>query len=143
VVRDEAFQLIDEVHAGRGGKTVLIVEDEEPLRRVLRDLLERDGFHVLEANNGIQALDQIDRGAPDVVVLDLNLPQLDGFGVLSRLRSKPATAHLPVIILTAQGDEDSEVRVLEGGADDFLTKPFRPRALSARLHTLLNRRVPG
>jgi type II secretory ATPase GspE/PulE/Tfp pilus assembly ATPase PilB-like protein len=143
VVRDEAFQLIDEVNAGRGGKTVLIVEDEEPLRRVLRDLLERDGFHVLEASNGVQALDQIDRGAPDVVVLDLNLPQLDGFGVLSRLRSRPATMHLPVIILTAQGDEDSEVRVLEGGADDFLTKPFRPRALSARLHTLLNRKVPG
>ena len=143
VVRDEAFQLIDEVHSGRGGKTVLIVEDEEPLRRVLRDLLERDGFHVLEASNGVQALDQIDRGAPDVVVLDLNLPQLDGFGVLSRLRSRPATANLPVIILTAQGDEDSEVRVLEGGADDFLTKPFRPRALSARLHTLLNRKIVG
>ncbi len=139
-VRDEAFQLIDEVHA-RGGKTVLVVEDEEPLRRVLKELLERDGFHVLEASNGIQALDQIDRGAPDVVVLDLNLPQLDGFGVLSRLRSRPATAKLPVIILTAQGDEDSEVKVLEGGADDFLTKPFRPRALSARLHTLLSRRV--
>jgi len=139
--RDEAFQLIDEVHAAVAGKTVLIVEDEEPLRRVLRDLLERDGFHVLEAANGIQALDQIDRGAPDVVVLDLNLPQLDGFGVLARLRSKPATAKLPVIILTAQGDEDSEVKVLEGGADDFLTKPFRPRALSARLHTLLKRRV--
>jgi CheY-like chemotaxis protein len=144
VHRDEAFQLIDDdAHAGLGGRTVLIVEDEEPLRRVLKDLLERDGFHVLEASNGVQALDQIDRGAPDVVVLDLNLPQLDGFGVLSRLRSRPATANLPVIILTAQGDEDSEVRVLEGGADDFLTKPFRPRALSARLRTLLNRKVPG
>ena len=83
------------VHAGRAGKTVLIVEDEEPLRRVLRDLLERDGFHVLEASNGVQALDQIDRGAPDVVVLDLNLPQLDGFGVLSRLRSRPSTAVRP------------------------------------------------
>jgi type II secretory ATPase GspE/PulE/Tfp pilus assembly ATPase PilB-like protein/ActR/RegA family two-component response regulator len=143
LARDEAFQLIDEVHAASAGKTVLIVEDEEPLRRVLRDLLERDGFQVLEASNGIQALDEIDRGAPDVVVLDLNLPQLDGFGVLSRLRAKPATAHLPVIVLTAQGDEDSEVRVLEGGADDFLTKPFRPRALSARLHTLLKRKVPS
>ena len=139
--RDEAFQLIDEEHSAAVGKTVLIVEDEAPLRRVLRDLLEREGFHVLEASNGIQALDQVDRGAPDVVVLDLNLPQLDGFGVLSRLRAKPATAKLPVIILTAQGDEDSEVRVLEGGADDFLTKPFRPRALSARLHTLLRRKV--
>ena len=139
--RDEAFQLIDEDQSSAVGKTVLIVEDEAPLRRVLRDLLEREGFQVLEASNGIQALDQVDRGAPDVVVLDLNLPQLDGFGVLSRLRSKPATARLPVIILTAQGDEDSEVRVLEGGADDFLTKPFRPRALSARLHTLLRRKV--
>jgi CheY-like chemotaxis protein len=141
--RDEAFQLIDEDPAATVGKTVLIVEDEAPLRRVLRDLLEREGFHVLEASNGIQALDQVDRGAPDVVVLDLNLPQLDGFGVLARLRAKPATAKLPVIILTAQGDEDSEVRVLEGGADDFLTKPFRPRALSARLHTLLRRKVPS
>jgi type II secretory ATPase GspE/PulE/Tfp pilus assembly ATPase PilB-like protein len=143
VPRSEAFQLIDDdVSPGRGeGKTVLIVEDEEPLRRVLRDLLEREGFHVLEANNGVQALDQVDRGAPDVVVLDLNLPQLDGFGVLSRLRSRASTARLPVLVLTAQGDEDSEVRVLESGADDFLTKPFRPRALSARLHTLLNRKV--
>ena len=143
LARDEAFQLIDEDQGAAVGKTVLIVEDEAPLRRVLKDLLEREGFHVLEASNGIQALDQVDRGAPDVVVLDLNLPQLDGFGVLSRLRSKPATAKLPVIILTAQGDEDSEVRVLEGGADDFLTKPFRPRALSARLHTLLRRKVPS
>ena len=143
IARDEAFQLIDEDTASASGKTVLIVEDEAPLRRVLRDLLEREGFHVLEASNGIQALDEVDRGAPDVVVLDLNLPQLDGFGVLSRLRSKPATAKLPVIILTAQGDEDSEVRVLEGGADDFLTKPFRPRALSARLHTILRRKVPS
>ena len=141
VARDEAIQLIDEAHGGASGKTVLIVEDEEPLRRVLRDLLEREGFTVLEASNGIQALDQVDRGAPDVIVLDLNLPQLDGFGVLSRLRAKPATAALPVIVLTAQGDEDSEVKVLEGGADDFLTKPFRPRALSARLHTLLKRKV--
>ena len=141
--RDEAFQLIDEDQTSAVGKTVLIVEDEAPLRRVLRDLLEREGFTVLEASNGIQALDQVDRGAPDVVVLDLNLPQLDGFGVLSRLRSRQATAKLPVIILTAQGDEDSEVRVLEAGADDFLTKPFRPRALSARLHTLLRRKVPS
>jgi type II secretory ATPase GspE/PulE/Tfp pilus assembly ATPase PilB-like protein len=141
-LRDDAFQLIDEVEVGeRGGRTILIVEDEEPLRRVLRDLLERDGYAVLEASNGVQALDQVDRGAPDLIVLDLNLPQLDGYGVLTRLRSRPATASLPVLVLTAQGDEDSEVRVLESGANDFLTKPFRPRALRARLKTLLNRKV--
>jgi type II secretory ATPase GspE/PulE/Tfp pilus assembly ATPase PilB-like protein/ActR/RegA family two-component response regulator len=141
-LRDDAFQLIDEVEAaGRGSRTILIVEDEEPLRRVLRDLLERDGYAVLEASNGVQALDQVDRGAPDLIILDLNLPQLDGYGVLGRLRSRPATASLPVLVLTAQGDEDSEVRVLESGANDFLTKPFRPRALRARLQSLLNRKL--
>jgi DNA-binding response OmpR family regulator len=75
-----------------------------------------------------------------VVVLDLNLPGLDGYGVLSHLRSRPATAEVPVVVLTAKGDEDNEVRVFELGADDFLTKPFRARALSARLDLVLNRR---
>ena len=141
-VRDDAFQLIDDDEGGaRAARTILIVEDEEPLRRVLKDLLERDGYKVLEANNGVQALDQVDRGAPDLVVLDLNLPQLDGYGVLSRLRSRPSTAGLPILVLTAQGDEDSEVRVLASGANDFLTKPFRPRALRARLQTLLGRKA--
>ena len=119
--------------------TVLLVEDEESLRRVVRDLLEREGFAVTEAADGVAALDEIDRSAPDIVVLDLNLPRLDGYGVLTHLRSRPATQNLPVLVLTAKGDEDSEVRVFEFGANDFLTKPFRPRALSARLHALLKR----
>ena len=93
-----------------------------------------------EARDGIQALDQVDKFGPDVVVLDLNLPGLDGYGVLAHLRSRPATVNVPVIVLTAKGDEDNEVRVFELGADDFLTKPFRARALSARLDAVLNRR---
>ena len=141
---NEAFQLLDDVPAGDGDGgpllTVLLVEDEEPLRRVLRDLLDREGYRVLEASNGVQALDEIDRGAPDVVLLDLNIPQLDGFEVLTRMRSKPLTSDLPVIVLTARGDEESEVRALELGATDFLTKPFRPRALSARLQALVRQR---
>jgi CheY-like chemotaxis protein len=120
--------------------TVLLVDDEDQLRRVMRDLLEREGYRVAEAQNGIEALDQVDRHAPDIVVLDLNLPGLDGYGVLSHLRSRPATAKIPVVVLTARGDEDNEVRVLELGADDFLSKPFRARALSARLKTILGRR---
>jgi type II secretory ATPase GspE/PulE/Tfp pilus assembly ATPase PilB-like protein/CheY-like chemotaxis protein len=136
---DDALQLLDDLfdETFNGKKTVLLVEDEEPLRRVLRDLLEREGFTVVEASDGVQALDEVDRSAPDVLVLDLNLPRLDGYGVLSHLRARPSTAKLPVIVLTAKGDEDNEVRVFETGANDFLTKPFRPRALSARLRALL------
>ena len=136
-----SFQLVDEenVNANGHSRKVLLVEDEDALRRVLKDLLEREGFTVFEAADGVKALDEIDRAAPDIVVLDLNLPRLDGYGVLSHLRARPATADLPVIVLTAKGDEDSEVRVFEYGASDYLTKPFRPRALSARLHSLLAR----
>ena len=136
----ESFQLLDEGGSANGrSKKVLLVEDEDALRRVMKDLLEREGFTVFEAADGVIALDEIDRAGPDIVVLDLNLPRLDGYGVLSHLRSRPATADLPVIVLTAKGDEDSEVRVFEYGASDYLTKPFRPRALSARLHSLLGR----
>src|SRR5687768_6271239 len=136
---DEALELLDDLfnETFNGKKTVLLVEDEEPLRRVLRDLLEREGFTVVEAADGVQALDEVDRSAPDVLVLDLNLPRLDGYGVLSHLRARPSTAKLPVIVLTAKGDEENEVKVFETGANDFLTKPFRPRALSARLRALL------
>jgi CheY-like chemotaxis protein len=139
-----SFQLVDEenVNANGQSKKVLLVEDEDSLRRVVKDLLEREGFTVFEAADGVKALDEIDRQAPDIVVLDLNLPRLDGYGVLSHLRARPATANLPVIVLTAKGDEDSEVRVFEYGASDYLTKPFRPRALSARLHSLLARPKP-
>ena len=140
----EAFELLDSI--GKGGRVqqlsrkVLLVDDEDSLRRVMKDLLEREGYTVAEARDGVQALDQVDKFAPDVVVLDLNLPGLDGYGVLSHLRSRPATVNVPVIVLTAKGDEDNEVRVFELGADDFLTKPFRARALSARIDVVMNRR---
>ncbi|HEX9893618.1 MAG TPA: type II/IV secretion system protein [Gemmatimonadales bacterium] len=141
---DVAWDLIDEpldLGEGPDGKgTVLLVEDEDQLRRVMKDLLERDGYTIVEAADGVQALEQIDRHNPDVILLDLNLPGMDGYGVLSNIRSRPTTATTPVIVLTAKGDEDNEVRVLKLGADDFLTKPFRARALSARLESVINRR---
>ncbi|MCU0621207.1 MAG: Flp pilus assembly complex ATPase component TadA [Gemmatimonadales bacterium] len=144
---DLAFELVEEIegpaepHAGRGeGRCVLLVEDEDQLRRVMRDLLEREGYRVAEARDGAQALDEVDRHAPDLIMLDLNLPGLDGYGVLQRLRSRPSTSEIPVIVLTAKGDEDNEVRVFQLGADDFLTKPFRARALSARLEAVMARR---
>jgi type II secretory ATPase GspE/PulE/Tfp pilus assembly ATPase PilB-like protein/CheY-like chemotaxis protein len=123
------------------GIVVLLVDDEDDLRRVMRDLLEREGYTVQEARDGVQALDQVDRHAPDIIVLDLNLPGLDGYGVLSQLRSRNATRNIPVVVLTAKGDEENEVRVFELGADDFLSKPFRARALPARLEAVLSRRA--
>ena len=141
------FELVDDEMAvappatpAHRGATILLVEDEDQLRKVMRDLLERDGYVVAEARDGIQALDQVDRVAPDIIMLDLNLPGLDGYSVLQQLRSRPATSRIPVIVLTAKGDEDNEVRVFQLGADDFLTKPFRARALSARLESVLSRR---
>jgi DNA-binding response OmpR family regulator len=136
-----SFDLIESGDAAeeREELKVLLVDDEDQLRRVMRDLLEREGYSVSEARDGVEALDEVDRYAPDIIVLDLNLPSLDGYGVLSHLRSRPATADIPVVVLTAHGDEDSEVRVFEMGADDFLSKPFRARSLSARLQAVLNR----
>ena len=135
------MELVDDAApAARGvGTCVLLVEDEEPLRRVMKDLLEREGYTVAEARDGVQALDEVDRQAPDVIILDLNLPGLDGYGVLKQLRSRPATRNIPIMVLTAKGDEDNEVRVFELGADDFITKPFRAKALSARLEAVLGR----
>ena len=137
---EEPVQTDGVVAEGRGqGACVLLVEDEEQLRRVMKDLLQREGYTVAEARDGIQALDEVDRHAPDVIILDLNLPGLDGYGVLAQLRSRPATREIPVMVLTAKGDEDNEVRVFELGADDFVTKPFRARSLTARLEAVLGR----
>src|SRR5688572_28455272 len=138
---ESVLELVDDMAGGAKGdrKTVLLVEDEDSLRLVLKDLLEREGYHVIEARDGVTALDEIDRHAPDALVLDLNLPRLDGYQVLSHIRARPSTALLPVLVLTARGDEESEVKVFESGANDFITKPFRPRALSARLKALLRK----
>src|SRR5258708_3535025 len=88
---------------GQPASKVLLVDDEDSLRKVMRDLLERDGYVVTEARDGVQALDQVDRVGPDIIVLDLNLPCLDGYGVLAHLPSRPATASRPVLLLTPKG----------------------------------------
>jgi CheY-like chemotaxis protein len=119
---------------------VLLADSEDEPRRALRERLEADGYIVIEARDGVEALAQVDRAGPDLVLLDLDLPGLDGLTLLSRLRSHRPTAALPVMVLTANGDEDSEVRVFRLGADDFVTKPLRAGAVSARVAALLNRR---
>src|SRR5258708_25034601 len=98
---------------GQPASKVLLVDDEDSLRKVMRDLLERDGYVVTEARDGVQALDQVDRVGPDIIVLDLNLPCLDGYGVLAHLPSRPATASRPVLLLTPKGAAENEGPVLQ------------------------------
>ena len=141
VFEGSAFDLLDGDGDSRvARRSVLIADDDAALRRSVRDLLERDGFDVHEAVDGSQALDHVDRFGPDAVVLALRLQRLDGYGVLDRLRARPATRSTPVIVLTLASDEDAEVHAFEHGADGYLAKPFRGRALLARLHALLGKR---
>jgi len=120
----------------RGGKLILIVDDEPHMVRMIRMNLERDGFRIVEAKNGLQALDQIRTKLPDLVLLDVMMPELDGFATLKMLRE---FSTLPVIMLTAKGEENDRVYGLELGADDYLPKPFGPRELSARIKAVLRR----
>lgn len=116
--------------------TVLIVDDEERLRDLVRSYLQREGFVVLAADNGQTALDLVRAEQPDVVVLDLMLPGLDGLETCRRLRAFSDTY---VIMLTARAEEIDRVIGLEVGADDYLTKPFSPRELLARVRAMLRR----
>jgi two-component system phosphate regulon response regulator PhoB len=118
---------------------VLVVEDEAPLVTLLRYNLEKSGFRVDEAGDGGEALGRINEAMPDLVLLDWMLPTMSGIEVCRQLRRKPSTRHLPVIMLTARAEDQDTVRGLETGADDYITKPFSPEALIARIRALLRR----
>jgi DNA-binding response OmpR family regulator len=115
---------------------VLVVEDEEDVRRLVRVLLERAGHDVIEAANGVEALASIQRSQPDLVVLDITMPELDGWQTLERIRD---VSDVPVLMLTARAGELDKVRGLRGGADDYVTKPFGRQELLARVEALLRR----
>jgi DNA-binding response OmpR family regulator len=116
--------------------TILLVDDEESVRKVLTFPLERDGFRVVQAGDGEEALQRFGESAPDLVVLDIMLPKLDGLEVCKRLR---ATSQVPIIMLTARDDELDKVIGLELGADDYITKPFSIREFRSRVRALLRR----
>ena len=121
-------------------KLILVVDDEERMSRFIRLNLEHDGFQVLEANRGMKALNLIREQIPDLVLLDVMMPDLDGFEVLQMIRE---SHQVPVIMLTAKGEEDDKVRGLELGADDYVTKPFSPRELVSRVKAVLRRNDQG
>jgi DNA-binding response OmpR family regulator len=121
-----------------GPPRVLVADDDPQMRRLVRSVLEREGFEIIEAGDGLDALEAIERGGVSLVILDLDMPRLDGFGVLDELRAQVRTAALPVIVLTAQHGE-SEEKALDIGAQDYLTKPVQTRSLTARVRAVLKR----
>ncbi len=121
---------------------VLIVEDEETLARNLADKLRGEGFTVFSAGDGEDGLEKVRGEHPDLIVLDIMLPKLDGLSLCRIVRRDPATAHIPIIILTARGTEVDKIVGLESGADDYVVKPFGLGEFLARVRAVM-RRVPG
>ncbi|HWG96944.1 MAG TPA: response regulator transcription factor [Nitrospira sp.] len=126
-------------------KKILIVEDEQDILQLVKHYLEKEGFRAITAMNGLDALKKVKEEKPALVVLDLMLPEIDGLEVCKRLRSVPDTAMLPILMLTAKAEESDTIVGLELGADDYVTKPFSPKTLIARVKALLRRieRVPA
>jgi two-component system phosphate regulon response regulator PhoB len=123
-----------------GGETILAVEDEDDIAELIRYNLEREGYRVVTTSTGEAALQEAVRRVPNLVLLDLMLPGVDGLEVCRRLKSDNRTANIPVIMVTARGEEADVVAGLELGAEDYVVKPFSPRVLLARTRTVLRRR---
>ncbi|MFT3974193.1 MAG: phosphate regulon transcriptional regulator PhoB [Amaricoccus sp.] len=121
---------------------VLVVEDEEAISHLLAYNLEKEGFSVRVAGDGDEALVAFDEERPDIVLLDWMLPNVSGIEICRQLRARPATRDLPVIMLTARGEEEDRVRGLDVGADDYVTKPFSMSELVARMRAVLRRSAP-
>src|SRR5215472_16765292 len=118
---------------------VLIVEDEPDIAGLLAFHLEREGYQVLRSRHGVDALQQVRARRPDLLLLDLMLPGIDGLEICRRLRQDPATASLPIVMLTAKGEEVDRVLGLELGADDYIVKPISPKEVVARVRAVLRR----
>jgi two-component system, OmpR family, alkaline phosphatase synthesis response regulator PhoP len=122
-------------------RRILVVDDEKDIAELLRVNLERAGFATDTVHTGEEALEQAFASPPDLVVLDLMLPGLDGIAVCERLKQEERTANVPVLMLTAKAEDAEVVAGLESGADDYVTKPFSPKVVVARINTLLRRKT--
>lgn len=120
-------------------ETILVVDDEEDILELLRYNLQREGYHTICVETGEQVLESAGKTLPDLIVLDLMLPGVDGLEVCKRLKNDPKTDHVPIVMLTARSEDADIVTGLELGADDYITKPFSPRVLLARVKAVLRR----
>ena len=131
-----------ELAAGSGPIRILLVEDEEPIQVLVRHHLEAAGFRVAVAGDAETAVDLMAEDPPHLLLVDWMLPGMSGLDLCQRVRQDPAYRHIPIIMLTAKGEEADRVRGLETGADDYMPKPFSPRELTVRVHNLLKRSYP-
>ncbi|GAB4582004.1 MAG: response regulator YycF [Anaerolineales bacterium] len=120
-------------------KYILVVDDETTIREVVRRYLERDGFKVREAADGYACLDALASSIPDLIVLDLMLPGIDGLTITRQLRMNPKYKAIPIVMLTAKGETNDRIRGLDLGADDYIPKPFAPREVVSRVNAVLRR----
>lgn len=124
-------------------QTILVVDDEEDIRELVKYNLDKEGYQVLTAETGETALQVMEEKKPDMVILDLMLPGVDGLEVCKRIRKKSQSEQVPIIMLTAKGEESDVVTGLELGADDYITKPFSPKVMVARVRTIFRRNITG
>jgi DNA-binding response OmpR family regulator len=120
-------------------RRILVADDDRMIRLLVRMLLEQDGFKVLEAENGAEALAMTRSAKPDLLLVDLQMPDMTGYQVLQKMLADPAQASIPVIVLTSESGSAVESQVLDMGAEDFLAKPFKPEVLIARIRGAFRR----
>ena len=121
---------------------ILVVEDEPDIRELLDFAISRSGFSVIEAETAEDALKVLDRGTPELIIIDWMLPGMSGVEFAKRVRGNPNTKNIPIIMLTAKSDESNKLKGLDTGADDYMTKPFSPKELIARIKAVLRRKSP-
>lgn len=122
-----------------GKKTILIADDEEDIVELLRYNLENEGFEVITAYNGKKAVELAENQSPDLIILDVMMPEMSGFEASQALKSNPETQNIPFVFLTARGEEENEVYGLNLGADDYIQKPIKPKLLLTRINTVFRR----
>lgn len=126
-----------DVPSTSGQRRILVVDDEPHIRRVLSAILGSQGYDVRTARDGMEGLDELSLESVDLVILDLMMPGANGLEILSKIRSDPLRSDTPVIILTAKGQDADRDAAMAGGANDFMTKPFSPKKLIARIHEII------
>jgi len=120
------------------GKLILIVEDQEDNRKILRDLLSNSGFEVVEAVNGIDGVSMAQKLVPDLILMDIQLPGIDGYEATRQIKAKSELAAIPIIVVTSYALSGDDKKAYEAGCDDYMAKPFSPRVLLAKVQGFLN-----